>query len=409
LERKKIKTEILTGGMEMNCQFNQEIERKGTNSLKYDFAAERGRPEDVLPLWVADMDFKTSPFIIEALQKAAGHGIFGYSESKSGYFDALQSWYAQYFDWKLQSDWLVKTPGVVFAICMAIRALSKEGDSVLIQRPVYYPFSQSILDNGRKLVNNPLVYRDGKYGIDFEDFEEEIVRNKVKIFILCNPHNPVGRVWTKEELIRLGDICVKHGVYIVSDEIHADFVFEGHRHSVFASLKPEYLERTITCTAPSKSFNLAGLQVSNILIANGEIRKKFQLEINRSGYSQLNTMGLVACQAAYENGRPWLEELKQYLAENLAFIRSFLSEKLPQIEMIEPEGTYLVWLDFRTLGLDDRQLEDLIVNRAKLWLDRGSIFGPEGKGFERVNIACPRATLERALLQLEQAVNQQKI
>lgn len=393
----------------MNCQFNQEIERKGTNSLKYDFAAERGRPEDVLPLWVADMDFKTSPFIIEALQKAAGHGIFGYSESKSGYFDALQSWYAQYFDWKLQSDWLVKTPGVVFAICMAIRALSKEGDSVLIQRPVYYPFSQSILDNGRKLVNNPLVYRDGKYGIDFEDFEEEIVRNKVKIFILCNPHNPVGRVWTKEELIRLGDICVKHGVYIVSDEIHADFVFEGHRHSVFASLKPEYLERTITCTAPSKSFNLAGLQVSNILIANGEIRKKFQLEINRSGYSQLNTMGLVACQAAYENGRPWLEELKQYLAENLAFIRSFLSEKLPQIEMIEPEGTYLVWLDFRTLGLDDRQLEDLIVNRAKLWLDRGSIFGPEGKGFERVNIACPRATLERALLQLEQAVNQQKI
>ncbi|WP_444658098.1 MalY/PatB family protein [Caproiciproducens sp. R2] len=393
----------------MNSQFDQIIERKGTNSLKYDFAAERGKPEDVLPLWVADMDFKTSPFIIEALQKVAGHGIFGYSESKAGYFTALQSWYAQYFGWKLQSDWLVKTPGVVFAICMAIRALSKEGDSVLIQRPVYYPFSQSILDNDRKLVNNPLVYRDGKYQIDFEDFEEEIVRNKVKIFILCNPHNPVGRVWTKEELIRLGDICVKHGVYIVSDEIHADFVFEGHRHSVLANLKPEYLKRTITCTAPSKSFNLAGLQVSNILIANGEIRKKFQLEINRAGYSQLNTMGLVACQAAYENGRPWLEELKQYLAENLTFTRNFLSEKLPQIEMIEPEGTYLVWLDFRRLGLDDRQLEDLIVNRAKLWLDRGSIFGPEGKGFERVNIACPRATLQRALLQLEQAVNQQEI
>ncbi len=393
----------------MNGQFDQVIERKGTNSLKYDFAAERGRPEDVLPLWVADMDFKTSPFIVDALQKAAGHGIFGYSESKTGYFDALQSWYAQYFDWKLQSDWLVKTPGVVFAICMAIRALSKEGDSILIQRPVYYPFSQSILDNDRKLVNNPLVYRDGKYRIDFEDFEEKIVRNKVKIFILCNPHNPVGRVWTKEELIRLGDICVKHGVYIVSDEIHADFVFEGYRHSVFASLKPEYLERTITCTAPSKSFNLAGLQVSNILIANGEIRKKFQFEINRSGYSQLNTMGLVACQAAYESGRPWLEKLKQYLAENLAFVRSFLSEKLPRIEMVEPEGTYLVWLDFRRLGLDDRQLEDLIVNRAKLWLDRGSIFGPEGKGFERINIACPRVTLERALLRLEQAVNQQKI
>lgn len=389
----------------MNCQFDEVIERKGTNSLKYDFAVERGKPEDLLPLWVADMDFKTSPFVIEALQKAAGHGIFGYSESKEGYFNALQNWYAEYFGWKIQSEWLVKTPGVVFAICMVIRALTKEGDSVLIQRPVYYPFSQSILDNGRKLVNNPLVYRGGQYSIDFEDFEEKIVRNKVKLFVLCSPHNPVGRVWKKEELIRLGDICVKHGVCIVSDEIHADFVFEGHQHSVLANLKPEYLERTITCTAPSKSFNLAGLQVSNIFIANRDIREKFKLEMNRAGYSQLNGLGLAACQSAYENGREWFEELKQYLVENLEFIRDFISERLPPIRMIEPEGTYLVWLDFQELGLGSGQLEDLIVNRAKLWLDSGSIFGPEGKGFERMNIACPRTTLQRALLQLEQAVN----
>lgn len=389
----------------MSCQFDEIIERKGTNSLKYDFAVEHKKPTDLLPLWVADMDFQTPPAVINALIKSAQHGIFGYSESKQSYFDTLQRWYFENFNWDIQNKWLVKTPGVVYAICTAIRALTKKGDAVLIQPPVYYPFSESILVNDRKLVTNPLIYANGKYSIDFEDFESKIVENDVKLFILCSPHNPVGRVWTKDELIRLGNLCVKHDVLIVSDEIHADFVYKGHTHIVFASLKKEYLDRTITCTAPSKSFNLAGLQVSNIFIANHDIRHQFKDEIIKSGYSQLNTMGLVACQTAYECGRDWLDDLKVYLAENLKFTREFLSEKLPQIKLVEPQGTYLIWIDCRELGLSEDQLEDFILNKAKLWLDSGTIFGSEGKGFERINIACPKSTLEKALKRLEQAVN----
>lgn len=390
----------------MSKTFDERIDRRGTNSLKYDFAAERGKPEDVLPLWVADMDFKVPPAVTEVLEKTVRHGIFGYSESKRGYFDALQKWYSERFDWSPEPEWLVKTPGVVYAICMAVRALTQPGDAVLIQRPVYYPFTEAIKQNGRVLVNNPLVYRDGKYRIDFTDFEEKIIQNHVKLFILCSPHNPVGRVWKAEELIRLGDICVRHGVLIVSDEIHADFVYKGFRHHVFAGLKPEFSDCTVTCTAPSKSFNLAGLQVSNIFIANHRIRNLFQEEIRKSGFSQLNVMGLAACQAAYENGRDWLEELKEYLAGNLDFTRRFLAERLPGIRLVEPEGTYLLWLDCTGLGLTEEALEDLIVNRARLWLDPGSIFGPEGAGFERINIACPRSTLEQALQQLDRAVHQ---
>lgn len=390
----------------MNDLFDTIIDRKGSNSLKYDFAAERGKPEDVLPLWVADMDFQAPPAVVEALINAAKHGIFGYSESKQGYFDALQKWYSGHFNFNIEREWLVKTPGVVFAICMAIRSLTDEGDAVLIQRPVYYPFSESIRANQRKLVNNPLIYKDGTYSVDFQDFEEKIIENGVKLFILCSPHNPVGRVWTEDELIRMGDICVKHNVLIVSDEIHADFVYPGNTHLVFANLKPEYLECTLTCTAPSKSFNLAGLQTSNIFIANPAIRKKFRSEITKSGYSQLNTMGLAACQAAYEHGEEWLEGLKKYLTGNLAFVRTFLADRLPQIKLVEPQGTYLVWLDCTALGYKEEQLDDLLINKAKLWLDGGAMFGPEGNGFERINIACPRAVLEKAMTQLEQAVNE---
>lgn len=388
----------------MNGQFDNTIERKGTNSLKYDFAAERGKPNDVLPLWVADMDFQIAPPVTEALERAVAHGIFGYSESKQEYFDTLHQWYSQNFQWNVEKRWLVKTPGVVFAICTAIRSLTKKGDAVLIQQPVYYPFSQSVVKNHRVLVNNPLVFRDGVYSVDFEDFEEKIVQNHVRLFVLCSPHNPVGRVWTKEELTRMGDICVRHGVLVVSDEIHADFVYPGYRHFVFAGLKPEYSDIAITCTAPSKTFNLAGLQVSNIFIANPRLRRLFVDEIEKTGYSQLNTMGLTACQAAYAHGRQWLEELKEYLSGNLDFVRRFLAEKLPQIKLVEPQGTYLVWLDCRALGLNEEQLEDLFVNRAKLWLDSGTLFGPEGAGFERINIACPRKILRQALLQLEKAV-----
>ena len=389
----------------MTIDFNQIVDRKNTNSLKYDFAVERGKLDTILPLWVADMDFPTAPAITEALVKASQHGIFGYTEVKEEYFAVLRNWFSSHYNWNIERKWLVKTPGVVYAICMAIGAFTEKGDAVLIQRPVYYPFSESILSNERLLINNALVYENGKYHMDYVDFENKIIDNKVKLFILCNPHNPVGRVWTKDELITIGDICVKHNVLVLSDEIHADFIYPGHEHVVFASLKPEYLSRTITCTAPSKTFNLAGLQASNIFIENSQLKSAFKNEIVKSGYSQLNTMGLVACQAAYEYGEDWLKDLKQYLLENLNYLRAFLQEHLPNLTLIEPDGTYLIWIDFQKMNLTDIELENLIVNKAGLWLDAGTLFGPEGSGFQRINIACTRETLTQALNQLKNAID----
>lgn len=392
----------------MSYGFDSIVDRRGTNCLKFDFAKERGKREDVLPLWVADMDFRTAPEILERLQQVVSHGIFGYSEGKEDYFLAVQRWYAEHFGWQVEKSWLVKTPGVVFAIAMAIRAFTEEGDAVLLQQPVYYPFSEVIRDNNRVLINSPLKLAEGHYEIDFDDLEKKIQENGVKLFLLCSPHNPVGRVWQEWELLKLGDICLRNGVLVVSDEIHSDFTYEGHVHHVFANLSPEFSNITVTCTAPSKTFNLAGLQVSNIFISNVKLRKQFKKAVDAAGYSQLNLMGLVACQAAYEKGEPWLKALKAYLTENLNFVRAYLKERLPQIRLVEPEGTYLVWLDFRELGLTEAQREDLIVNKARLWLDSGAMFGVDGEGFERINIACPRAVLRKALEQLEEALNQLK-
>lgn len=388
----------------MKYNFDEVIDRKESDCLKYDFAAERGMPEEVLPLWVADMDFRTAPCITERMKKDVELGIFGYTDSKAAYFRAVADWYETYFDWKVDKRWLVKTPGVVFAIAVAIQALTKEGEGVLLQQPVYYPFSAVIKDNNRKLVNSNLVLRNGRYEIDFEDFEAKIVQEKVKLFLLCSPHNPVGRVWTKDELQRIGDICLKHDVKIVSDEIHADFVYSGYRHHVLPTVDKRFEDISIICTAPSKTFNLAGLQVSNIFIPNTELRKAFIRQIDAIGYSQVNMLGLHACQAAYEGGREWLDQLREYLKGNLDFTRTYLEQNLPQIKLIEPEGTYLIWLDCRGLGLPEEELENLIVHKAKLWLDSGAIFGKAGEGFERINIACPRSILKEALERLKKAV-----
>ena len=388
----------------MKYNFDEIIDRRNTDCLKYDFAPERGMPQDVLPLWVADMDFRTAPGIIEQAVADAQLGIYGYTESKDDYFQAVAAWYRNYFDWKVEKKWLVKTPGIVFAIGMAIQAFTEEGDAVMIQQPVYYPFSEAIKDNNRKLVNNALVLRDGHYEINFEDFEEKIVQNDVKLFLLCSPHNPVGRVWTVDELRRIGEICLKYGVKVVSDEIHSDFVYGDRKHYVFSTVAPAFEDISIICTAPSKTFNLAGLQASNIFIPNAQIRKAFKNRIDAAGYSQLNMIGLRACKAAYETGREWLEELKVYLKGNLDFARAYLEENLPQIKLIEPEGTYLIWLDCRALGLSEEKMEHLIVHEAKLWLDSGAIFGEVGEGFERINIACPRAVLKEALERLDRAV-----
>ena len=390
---------------ERNLDFDTVVDRRNTYSLKYDFAEERNKPKDVLPLWVADMDFLISSYIQDAIQKQTEHGIFGYSDVKEEYFEALKRWMKTHHNWDIEEEWLVKTPGVVYALAMAVKAFTKENESVLIQQPVYYPFGSAITDNHRKLVVSDLILdEDGRYQIDFEDFEEKIVKEDVKLFFLCNPHNPVGRVWTKEELIRLGDICLKHNVLVVSDEIHADFAFK-REHQVFVNLKEEYKDISIVATAPSKTFNIAGLQVSNILIPNPLLRKEIEKQISASGYSQLNVLGLVATLAAYQHGQEWYDAMYRYVKDNIAFTKQFVEERLSGVKVVETEGSYLVWLYFRGLHLSEKELEDLIVNKAKLWLDRGSMFGKSGEGFERINVACPRKTLVEALNRIENAVN----
>ena len=410
--------------------FDKITNRKGTNCLKYDFAVERGKPADVLPLWVADMDFPVSEEISKSLHAAVEHGIYGYTQPKDAYYNAVMNWMERNHNWKTEREWIVKTPGVVFALAAAVKAFTDPGDAILIQNPVYYPFTNIIRDNNRKVVDNTLVYHpvtertvvpvttddaseqqinnvgtvSPAYQIDFEDFERKIEQEHVKLFILCNPHNPVGRVWTVEELQKLGEICLRHHVIVVSDEIHNDFVYPGYEHTVFANVDPRFAEFTLTCTAPSKTFNLAGLQISNIFIPNENLRKAFKTEIDKTGYDEPNALGVVACEAAYRAGEDWLDQLRAYLLKNLNFLRDFLQEKIPQIHLVEPEGTYLVWLDCSELGITGKELDQFIVDKAGLWLDGGSMFGPSGAAFQRVNIACPQATLELALNKLKAAV-----
>lgn len=384
--------------------FDTVVDRKNTNSLKYDFAVERGKPADVLPLWVADMDFRAPEPVLAALRQAVDHGIFGYSDVKPDYYAAVSQWFLGRFGWQTQPEWLVKTPGVVFALAMAVRALTQPGDSVLVQPPVYYPFFSVIRENDRVVVENQLHFENGRYSIDFADFERKIVERDVRLFILCSPHNPVGRVWNLEELQQIGEICRKHGVYVISDEIHCDFAFEEHPHHVFLKANPALAEQAIVCTAPSKTFNLAGLQASNIWIPSAKLRAAFCKEMERSGYSQLNSLGLVACQTAYATGGPWLEQCRSYLRGNLDYLRSFLAEYIPQIRLVEPDGTYFAWVDCSGLHLSRNELDDLIVNGAKLWLDAGHIFGGDAGQFQRIVLACSRATLQQALERLKAAV-----
>lgn len=390
--------------MEKNLNFEKIINRNGTNCLKYDFKSERNRPEDVLPLWVADMDFKTSSYVIEALIKTSKHGIFGYSEAKDEYFEAVSKWMKVHHDWTVKKEWLVKTPGVVFALAIAIKAFSKRGDSILIQEPVYYPFSEVIRNNDRVVVSNDLFLgSDGKYHVNFKDFEEKIKKNNVKLFILCSPHNPVGRVWTKDELVKMGDICLKYGVLVVSDEIHNDFAFDK-KHIIFSSIKKEYENNSIICTSPSKTFNIASMLISNIFIPNEKNRRKFQKEYEATGMSQLSIFGIIATQVAYEKGEIWYEAMIDYIKENILFTKEFVKKNLPNVSVIDSEGTYLLWLDFRKTGLEMEKLDKKIIFDAKLWLDSGKIFGKSGIGFQRINVACPRAVLKKALNNISEAM-----
>ena len=381
----------------MKFDFDTVVNRKNTNAIKYDLAKKRGKPEDAVSLWIADMDFPTAPCIQKAVAEKAAHGIWGYSRPDNRYYDALKKWYKERHNFEVQNEWVVNTPGVCFALAAAIKAFTKEGESVLIQKPVYYPFFNIINSLQRKVVNSSLILKNNHYEIDFDDFERKIVQENVKMFILCSPHNPGGRVWTKQELQKISEICLAHNVLVVSDEIHSDITFGSNVHTVYGSLSEQALKNSIICTAPSKSFNLAGLQFSNIFIADEKLRKAFSEELEKTGYDEPSVFGIVAATAAYSEGAYWFDSVKSYIWENILFAKKYIEENASQIKVLVPEGTYLLWLDFSKTGLSDSEINDRVLNKAKVWLDSGSMFGKEGEKFQRINCATPRIILEDAL------------
>ncbi len=388
--------------------FDTVYNRRGTGSIKYDAAPKGYSSDNLLPMWIADMDFKSPPAVETALASVVQHGIFGYTDSNAAYDSALIQWYHHRMHWIIQSEWNLQVPGVMFGISAAIRALTAPGDAILICQPVYYPFTNIIRENGRNSIVSELHLENGRYIIDFNDLEHKIVTRAVKLFLLCSPHNPVGRVWTREELTELGRICCKHGVLIISDEIHSDFVYPGSQHIPIASLSEELANQTITCTSPTKTFNLAGLQAANLLIPNASIREAVYKACRATGYSHLNCMAIAATRAAYQHGAPWLDALLLYLQENIALLQQKFSDPDGNIALIAPEGTYLLWLDCRNLGLSDSQLAQFFLEKAGLWLHNGSTFGAGGSGFMRMNIACPKLTLLTAIQRLEQALHNLK-
>ncbi len=392
----------------MAYDFDKITDRKNTFAIKLDLASARNKPLDSIPLWVADMDFSTAPCVQSALKKAAEHGIFGYSRPDDRYYDALKNWFRIRHNFDFENEDVVNTPGVVFAIAAAIRAFTEKGDGVLIQKPVYYPFENAIKANERRVVNNPLVYKNGHYEIDFEDFEKKIVDEKVKLFIFCSPHNPGGRVWKKDELLKISQICLAHDVLVVADEIHSDIVFAGNQHTVYANLSKEAAQNSIICTSPSKTFNLAGLQFSNIIVKNKKLRLALKNEIDKSGYDEPNLMGIVAATAAYSDGAEWFDAVKEYIWQNVLFIEKYFAENCPKIKVVKPEGSYLVWLDFSAFTeLSSQEISDRILNKAKVWLDDGTMFGSEGEKFERINAASPHVILQKAVEQISRAFSKE--
>jgi len=391
----------------MKYNFDEIIDRAKYHSAKWDELETTFGviSKDVLPMWIADMEFRSPQPVIEAIKKANEHGIYGYTSRPLSYYQAIIDWMEKRHNWKIKKDWIAYSPGVVPALSLIIKAFCQPGDKVIVQPPVYYPFFRVIENNGCHIVNNPLKFNNKKYFIDWEDLERKVDDPRVKILIFCSPHNPVGRVWQKEELIILGEICLKHNIIVVSDEIHADILFKGYRHIPFASISTAFAHNSVTCTAPSKTFNLAGLQTSSIIIPNKKYYKIYENILDGLALDENNVFGLVALEAAYRDGEEWLEQLLSYLNENLKFLMKYFKERIPKIKVIKPEGTYLVWLDCRQLGFNAKDLNNFMIKKARVALDNGYWFGAEGKGFMRINIACPRSFLEECLKRIERAVN----
>lgn len=381
--------------------FDTVIDRRNSGSMKWDTNPDA----TILPMWVADMDFPGPPEVIEAVRKRAEAGVFGYTVPSGGYYEAVVAWLKRRHHFDIQTEWIKFGPGVVPALNMLMRAYTDPGDKVIIQMPVYYPFFISIKNNHREILDNPLKFIDGRYEMDFDDLERKARDPRAKVMILCSPHNPVGRVWTKEELTRLGEICLRNNVIVLSDEIHNDLILRGHHHTVFATISDDFARNSVVCVAPSKTFNMAGLQTSSIIIPDEKLRTLYTDVLESNFMRRPNLFGVVALEAAYRHGEAWLEALLSYLQDNLDFMTDFIARNIPEIKIIQPEGTYLVWMDFRALGMKGKELENFMLNKAKLWLDEGYIFGDAGDGFERINIACPRATLAEALSRLNAAIN----
>lgn len=377
----------------MKYDFDTLIPRRGTGSCKWDSAAD----PDILPMWVADMDFRTVPAVTEALTKRAMHGIFGYAEVQAAYFAAVTGWFRRRHGFRIDREWILFTTGVVPALSAVIKALTRPGDKVIVQEPVYNCFFSSIRNDGCVAVSNDLLYSDGRYSIDFDNLERKAADLAVKLLLLCNPHNPVGRVWTREELTRLGEICFRNDVLVVSDEIHCDLVFQGHTHIPFASLGEEFLNNSVTCTAPSKTFNLAGIQVANIVAADPAVRQKIDKALNVNEVCEINCFAADALIAAYDRGEEWLEQLKRYLWENYLYLARFFAENFPRLRVLPLEATYLVWVDCGSLGMASSEIAALLLKKGKLRINEGSLYGPAGEGFIRFNIACPRASLADGL------------
>lgn len=385
--------------------FDQKLERKHTNSIKWDGHQMFKANPEALPLWVADMDFKSDEHIIAALTKLAEFGVYGYSFEPESYFEAVRGWMQRRHNWTIEHNWIFSTPGVVSAVNACILALSNEGDGVLIQEPVYHPFKNSIRYNKRVPVINPLKLEGTHYIIDFNDFEQKIMQEQVKLFILCSPHNPVGRVWTQEELMQMLEICSKHQVIVVSDEIHMDFVYEPHKHVVAARLNERYQDFVITLVAPSKSFNLATFKLSQLITSNEDFMTKIKHEYERLGLHGQNQFSIVASEMAYTHGDAYMDALVETLKKNIDWVNAYVATELPQIKVMDIEGTYLMWLDFRALNRTQKDLVDFLMNQAKLWLNDGSMFGEGGEGFMRVNVATDLETLKQAFHQLKAALN----
>lgn len=381
----------------MKYDFDEIIDRRGTNCVKWDGAEN----QDVLPMWVADMDFRTAPVIIEALRRRVDHGVFGYTRVPQSYYDAVTGWFSRRHGWNIDKDWIIYTSGVVPALSAIIKALTVPGDKVLIQTPVYNCFFSSIRNNGCEIVESPLVYTDNTYSIDFKDLERKASDTKVKAMILCNPHNPAGRVWGRDELIRIGEICIRHDVVVIADEIHCELVMPGYEYTPFASISEDFSRHSVNCVSPSKAFNIAGLQIANIVCADAGRRAKIDRAINVNEVCDVNPFGVIALQAAYNEGAEWLDQLLEYIYGNYEYMRSFCEEHLPDFPITKLEGTYLVWMDCRKFGMTSAEQEKRLIEDAGLWLNAGTMYGQDGEGFMRWNIACPRARMIEGLKRFE--------